>query len=130
MLNDSGLLQILTYGFCFFGFAESSTNKSAGSGGSHLPHSYSPPSSSLSLSSGTGADLSLHQKLETIRSRAVEWLEARRSPDYGWPSGDTARVVIALASLVQDWPANNDLEARLIVKQLEVELLEKLLRLV
>jgi hypothetical protein len=60
----------------------------------------------------------------------VEWLLSQKTEEFGWPSGDTARVVIALASAVEDWPAKNDLVARLIVKQLEIELLEKLLRLV
>lgn len=39
-------------------------------------------------------------------------------------------VVVALASSVEDWPAQNDLVARLIVKQLEIELLEKIQRFV
>jgi len=60
----------------------------------------------------------------------VEWLLSQRNEEFGWPSGDTARVVIALASAVDEWPAKNDLVSRLIVKQLEIELLEKLLRLV
>lgn len=72
----------------------------------------------------------LQYKLENIRNRALEWLQTKRTEGYGWPSGDTARVVVALSSVVKDWPAKNDLEARLIVKQLEIELLEKLLRLV
>ncbi|CAL8115682.1 unnamed protein product [Orchesella dallaii] len=69
----------------------------------------------------------LQYKLENIRNLALEWLQTKRTDEYGWPSGDTARIVIALASAVKDWPTKNDLEARLIVKQLEIELLEKLL---
>lgn len=70
------------------------------------------------------------EKLKQVRDRGVEWLQEQRTQEYGWPSGDTARIVIALASAIEDWPAKNDLVARLIVKQLEIELLEKLLRLV
>ena len=53
---------------------------------------------------------------------------SQRTEDFGW-AGDTARVVTALASAVEDWPQKNDLEARLSAKQLELELLAKLLRL-
>ncbi|OXA60608.1 Glutamate--tRNA ligase [Folsomia candida] len=67
-------------------------------------------------------------RLEEVRSRAIHWLLSKATDEYGWPGGDTARVVIALAASLDEWPDKNDLITRLIVKQMEVEVLEKLLR--
>lgn len=72
---------------------------------------------------------SLVQRLKNIRAQGTKWLWSQKTEAYGWPSGDSPRAVVTLALALDDWPAKDDLEARLVVKQLEIELLEKLLRL-
>ena len=71
----------------------------------------------------------MRTKLLEVKERGIAWLLNQRNKEFGWDLGDTPRVVLALASAVKDWPAQHDLEARLTVKQLELELLEKLIRL-
>lgn len=70
------------------------------------------------------------EMLKEIQKKGVKWLMSQRNEEYGWDSEETPRVVVALATAVEDWPAQNDLVAKLIVKQLEIELFEKLLRFV
>ena len=70
----------------------------------------------------------LLDKLNDMKQRALDWLTSQRKADFGWGT-DTSRVVIALSAAVDEWPQKSDPEAMLIAKQLEVELLAKLLRL-
>lgn len=58
------------------------------------------------------------------------WILSQAFDNYSWPSDDITTAVVALASAETDWPAKSDQVANLIVKQLEIELLQKLLRLV
>ncbi|CAG7836246.1 unnamed protein product [Allacma fusca] len=71
---------------------------------------------------------SIEASVVDLRDRGLKWLVTGRNSEFGWDLGDTPRVVLALSSSASQWPAQNDLEARLTVKQLELELLDKLLR--
>nr|XP_045589535.1 uncharacterized protein CG3556-like [Procambarus clarkii] len=57
--------------------------------------------------------------------RAVAWVVGQRRPDWGWAT-DTAHTVLALRLANATWFAPDNLEAQLVTKQLELELVLRL----
>src|SRR5437016_3719138 len=96
-----------------------------------IPHWLVGWTSIYPLFSGHGLSNEVVARLENVRDRGVAWLMSQMD-NFGWSTEDhpegTVHAVIALASSVDHWPTKNDLVANLVIKQLEIELLDKLLR--
>ncbi|XP_069982267.1 uncharacterized protein CG3556 [Penaeus vannamei] len=58
-------------------------------------------------------------------ARAVQWVVSQRRADWGWGS-DTAHTVLALRLANATWFAPENLEAQLVMKQLQMELVLRL----
>ncbi|XP_076036517.1 uncharacterized protein CG3556 [Oratosquilla oratoria] len=75
-------------------------------------------------SSGVSPEVSAGAPLPAV-ARAVAWVEAQRHKDWGW-GADTPHTIVALQLVNNSWFKENNLEAQLVAKQLELELVLRL----